>query len=100
MTPREFARERRAAEQRLREDLAQDVAHAWYVANFGVAAYVGKLPDLKQVLLKLGISAKPSRKHVGQRAKLLAEEIGVPLKPISEAAKKALLKLHKRNERG
>lgn len=69
--------------------------HAWHVATFGVAAYVGKLPDLRTILGRVKEPPAGRLTPAAQRTQvaLLSEYMGVSMRPISEEAKQALLRM-------
>lgn len=75
---------------RLRHEHQRDVFIAWQTAAFVGAAMVGKLSEWSEVLNRLRPRTSASLKLEGA---LLAERIGVPLRPISEAAQRALMRL-------
>lgn len=79
-----------AAEERTRADVQRDMFLAWQTAAFVGSAFVGKLPDWNEVQNRL----RPrSAESLRLEAQLIAERIGVPVRPISEAAKRALMRL-------
>ncbi len=90
MTPREFAREQGAARTRWKQEQQRDMFLAWQTAAFVGSAFVGKLPEWSEVANKIAPRSKESLHLEGA---LLAERIGVPLRPISEEAKRALMRL-------
>lgn len=94
MTPRELRDEIAVATANRRVQIARDVSLAWHMANFGIAAYVGTLPDLDALLRRVNAGPRKSS-ELNLEAALIGEQLGVPMRPISEAAKRALLKLSK-----
>lgn len=93
MTPREYAREMDAARARSRQDYQRDLFAAWQTASFVGSALVGKLPDFKSVMARLQWS---DGVPVSVKGALLADEFGIPIRPISEEAKAALMRLRER----
>lgn len=93
MTPREYAREMDAARARSRHEHQRDLFLAWQTASFVGSAMVDKLPDFKSVMARLQWS---DGAPVSLKGALLADERGIPIRPISEEAKAALMRLQAR----
>ncbi len=95
MTPRELRDEVAVAEAMQRDESVRDLALAWHVATFGIAAYVGKLPELSTLVNRLRAPAPGRLTPEAQRTQvaLLSEYMGVSMRPISEEAKQALLRM-------
>jgi hypothetical protein len=94
MTPRELRDEVASVGLRRKDDGARDLTLAWHAATFGVAAYVGKLPDLRVILSRVARSADrltPAAQRT--QVALLSEFIGVPMRPLSDEAKRALTRI-------
>lgn len=94
MTPRELRDEIAAVGRRRRDDHSKDLVLAWHVATFGVSAYVRKLPELGVIL---GRSERGAERltPAAQRTQvaLLSEFMGVPIRPLSPEAKRALARI-------
>lgn len=95
MTPLELRDEVASYSARQRDELAARVSSAWYVAMFGINAYVGQLPDLATLIGRLKTPQperlSPAAQHT--QVALLSEYTGIPMQPLSEAAKQALLRM-------
>ncbi len=101
MTPREYWRELEAAAERSRQELRRDLFLAWQSASFIGAAFVGKLPAFAQVLARFQTVAEPlNPAQLRTQVAILSEKLGVPVLPLSEASKRALLKLGKEQRGG
>lgn len=94
MTPRELRDEIASFGMRRKDDEIHALVLAWHVANYGNAAFGGTLPDLAVVLKRFGSQTRDPR-ELRLEGQLLAERMGVPVRPISEAAKRALLNLNR-----
>lgn len=95
MTPRELRDEIAVAAEKRRDDSVRDLSLAWHAASFGIAAYVGKLPELSTVIGWVTAPKSERLTPAAQKAQvaLLSEKLGIPIMPISEEAKQALLRM-------
>lgn len=80
---------------RLRDDAARGVAQAWQTAALVIQAYVGKLPPLQELIDRV-TAPTVDRLTLAQRRTqmaMLSEFTGIQMQPMSEAAKRALMRL-------
>lgn len=96
MTPREYRMAAAGAARRAQDTQIAALVTGWHTAAFVASASVGKLQDIGPIIARLRqsperLSAAAQRTQVG----MLSERLGVRMVPISDAAKRALVKLKK-----
>lgn len=93
LTPREWGHEIAAAQLRWQDERERDLGLAWHTASFVLEGYVGKLPDLRTVIERTRVVRTMTPAAQRSQVAMLSERLGVPLVPISDAAKAALVRL-------
>jgi len=92
MTPREWAREQRAAQLRWTDDYRRDVRLAHQSAALWSRAWAGQLPPLKTLLEQ--ITTTMERHH--NPLMVLSTHLGIPARPLSPEARAALDRMQAR----
>lgn len=78
---------------RVRREYQRDVFIAWQTAAFVPGALMGKLQPFSSVLAQLRWNDDAP---VKEKAAAIAATFGIPIRPISDAAKQALVRLRER----
>jgi hypothetical protein len=95
MTPREFARELDAARALAHREHERSTFLAWQTAAFVGSAFAGKLQDWAQVAARIAPTPLARNRHV---VAIFSDATGVPVRPISDAALKALERLKEQRD--
>jgi len=98
MTPREWAREQRAAQIRWTDEYKRDVRLAHQSAKLYSRAWAGQLPPLKTLLEQVSTTIERRQNPL----MVLSTHLGIPARPLSPEAKAALdrMKARERAVRG
>jgi hypothetical protein len=97
MSPLEFGRALAAYDAECREHYEAQIAQAWHgVALYAQMTSTGTLPPLSEILGRMQPREAPSRPKVAQvknELEVLSRQLGIPLRPMSEEAKRAFVRV-------
>jgi hypothetical protein len=70
---------------------------AWHGVSFYAEALAGKLPDLRAVIERTRTYRRKTGKAQRAQMAMWADFFGIPARPLSDAAKQALVRLKERH---
>jgi hypothetical protein len=98
MSPLEFFREMAAYDANCREQFDAQVAQVWHgLRLYAEMSKSGNLPGLDAVLARMRPETpepKQMTAQVGAQLMTLSKALGIPLRPMSDEAKRAFVNVH------